>query len=44
MLTRLFPAEEFEAHEEMPRLVSQLTFDRVQKLLDARTSPARVGS
>ena len=38
MLTRLFPGEEFEAHEEMPRLASQLTFDRVQKLLDIRTS------
>ena len=38
MMTRLFPGEEFEAHEEMPRLVSPGTFDRVQELLDIRSS------
>ena len=38
MLTRLFPSEEFEAHGEMPRLVTEETFDRVQGLLDKRSS------
>jgi hypothetical protein len=41
MLTRLFPGAEFEADATMPRLVSQATFDRVQELLDARSSHKR---